>query len=98
MSKMFVGTLRIELHLPQSQSLKEKRKIIKSTLERTRARYNVSAAEIEHHDLWQRSAIGIACVGLAEGKVRDQLGRIAGGIRQAHEAEVLEAEIEVISL
>ncbi len=95
---MFVGILRIELHFPQSHSLKDKRQIIKSMLERTRARYNVSAAEIENRELWQRGSIGIACVGLAEGKIRDQLGRIAGGIWEAQAAEVLETEIEIISL
>ncbi len=97
MGKMFVGTLRIELHFPQAHSLKGKRQIMKSMVERTRARFNVSVAEIDHHELWQRGCIGIAAVGLSESGLRDLLGRIAGGIRQAHEAEVLDAHISIIS-
>ncbi len=93
---MFVGTLRIELHFPQTHSLKGKRQIMKSMVERTRARYNVSAAEIDHQELWQRGCIGIAAVGLSESGLRDLLGRIAGGIRQSHEAEVLDARIEIM--
>ncbi len=92
---MFVGTLRIELRLPGSHSLKEKRQIVKSAIQRTRARYNVSALEVDHQNLWQRGAIGIACVGLSESGLRDLLGRIENSVRQTQGAEVIETEINV---
>ncbi len=98
MGKMFVGTLLIELYIPGSHSLKEKRHIMKGMIERARSRYNISAVEIENHDLWQRGSIGIACVGLTESGLRDLLGRICAGIQEAQGAEILGAEIEIISI
>ncbi len=95
---MFVGTLRIEMYLPGSHSLKDKRRIMKSMIERTRARYNVSVAEIENHDLRQRGSIGVACLGLNESGLRDLLGRIGAGMREAQGAEILEAEIEIFNI
>lgn len=51
-----------ELFLPYCSSLKEKRKIIKSIIDRIRKRFDISICEVEHHDLWQRSIIGFSAV------------------------------------
>ena len=59
---MVIGLLEIELHLPESHSLKDKRQPLRSILSRVRQRHNVSVAEIAHHDDWQRA--GIAVVGV----------------------------------
>ncbi|MGQ9887917.1 MAG: DUF503 domain-containing protein [Aggregatilineales bacterium] len=59
---MIVGTCQIELYLPGVSSLKEKRGIVKSLLARLHNTFNVAAAEIDHHDLWQSALIGIAAV------------------------------------
>lgn len=61
-TSMIVGTCQIELYLPGVSSLKEKRSIVKSLLARLRNTFNVSAAEIDHHDLWQSALIGVAAV------------------------------------
>lgn len=59
---MIVGTCTIELYLPGVSSLKEKRSIIKSMLARMHNTFNVSAAEVDFHDVWQSSLIGVAVV------------------------------------
>jgi uncharacterized protein YlxP (DUF503 family) len=56
-----VGLITWELHLAACQSLKEKRRIVKSLKDRLHQRFNVSAAETDHHDLWQRAEVS-ACV------------------------------------
>ncbi len=57
---MIVGVCEIEFYLPGVSSLKEKRGIVKSLLARLHNTFNVSAAEIDHQDLWQSARIGIA--------------------------------------
>lgn len=58
---MVVGVVGWELQLFGPQSLKEKRRLVKSLKERLRQRFNVSVAETDHHDMWQRAEI-TACV------------------------------------
>ncbi|GBE06784.1 MAG TPA: DUF503 domain-containing protein [Nitrospirae bacterium] len=59
---MIVGILTLELHLPEANSLKSKRIIIKSLKDRIKNKFNVSIAEVGANDLWQRSVLGAACV------------------------------------
>jgi uncharacterized protein YlxP (DUF503 family) len=59
---MVVGVRRWELHLPGCQSLKDKRSIVKSLKDRMIQRFKVSAAEVDHQDLWQRAALAAAVV------------------------------------
>ncbi len=59
---MFVGVVRIELHVPAATSLKEKRSVVRGLKERIRNRTQASVAEVEFQDLWQRAALGVALV------------------------------------
>jgi len=59
---MIVGVRRWELHLPGCHSLKDKRRIVKSLKDRLHARFNVSAAEVDHQDVWQRASLAAAIV------------------------------------
>lgn len=59
---MRVGLLTLELHLGEASSLKEKRRLVKSLLSRLRSRFNVSAAEVDALDSWQRAVLGVVCV------------------------------------
>ncbi len=58
---MIVGLITWELHLAGCRSLKEKRHVLKSLKDRLHRRFNVSAAETDHQDLWQRAEL-TACV------------------------------------
>ena len=62
MCGMVIGVGIIELHLPGVRSLKEKRSILKGLLARLHKEYNISCSEIDLHDVWQSSAIGIAII------------------------------------
>jgi len=57
-----VGVLTLELHLPESHSLKDKRHTVKSLKDRLRSRFNVAVAEIGYQDIWQRSLISAVTV------------------------------------
>ena len=57
-----VGTCTVSLHIPGSGSLKSKRLVLKSLKDRIRHKFNVSVAEVDHLDLWQRSTIAVAVV------------------------------------
>jgi uncharacterized protein YlxP (DUF503 family) len=59
---MIVGISVFELHLPASRSLKDKRRVVKSMIDRVHQRFRVSIAETGHHDLHQRAEIAIAAV------------------------------------
>ena len=57
---MVVGVVTWQLVLPGCHSLKDKRRIVKSLKDRLHQRFNVSAAEVDHHDQWQRAALAAA--------------------------------------
>ena len=59
---MVVGISVFELQLPQARSLKQKRRVIRSLIDRIHRRFRVSIAETDFHDLHQRSEIGIAAI------------------------------------
>ncbi len=59
---MVIGLLRVEVHYPESGSLKTKRSTLKSVTDRLRRQFNVSVAEVEYQNLWQRSVLAIVTV------------------------------------
>lgn len=59
---MYVAYGYADLHLPYSHSLKEKRGIVHGVSDRIRKRFNISLAEVDHHDLWQRCRLGFSAV------------------------------------
>jgi Uncharacterized protein conserved in bacteria len=59
---MVIGVCRIVLSLDDVFSLKEKRHIVKSIVERLRSRFNASVSEVDMQDVWKNAVIGIACV------------------------------------
>ena len=86
---MIVGLITWELHLMGCQSLKDKRRVLKSLKDRLHNRFNVSAAETEHHDLWQRAEL-TACV------VSTERGHAEQVLREADRLVAGEPEARVI--
>jgi uncharacterized protein YlxP (DUF503 family) len=70
---MFVGVVRLELHIPASTSLKDKRSVVRSLKDRIRERASAAVAEVDHQDLWQRAALGVAVVSGDHGQVDELL-------------------------
>lgn len=59
---MVIGTLQITVQVPDSQSLKEKRMVVRSITSRVRQAFAVAVAEVGDHDSWQSAVIGVACI------------------------------------
>ncbi|MGI6705137.1 MAG: DUF503 domain-containing protein [Clostridia bacterium] len=73
---MFIASARVEIFIGEAHSLKEKRKIIKSVLQRIKNAFNVSVAEVEAMDRWQVGVLGIACVSGEMAHARQQLDAV----------------------
>ena len=89
---MFVGIVRIELHIPASRSLKDKRSVVQGLKERIRQRVRAAVAEVDHQDLWQRAALGVAVVSGERRQVDEQLQSIRRLVEATHGAELLDWE------
>jgi uncharacterized protein YlxP (DUF503 family) len=73
---MLVGTRRIELHLPGRRSLKEKRSTLKSLVAGLHKQFNISCAEIDLHDVWQSSTLGVAVVSTSSAHAESTLENV----------------------
>ncbi len=73
---MPVGLLTLELHIPDAQSLKDKRQILRSLKDKLRRDFNVAVAELEHQDTWQRSVVGIVTISNEEKHLREVLQKV----------------------
>ncbi|HTT71866.1 MAG TPA: DUF503 domain-containing protein [Anaeromyxobacteraceae bacterium] len=94
---MFVGVLRLSLHLPAPGSLKSKRHLLRSALDRVRGRFNVAIAEVAENDLWQRSVVGVAAVGNEHAFVNETLDKVADFVASMHggQLQVLDRTIAI---
>ena len=84
---MPVGLLTLELHIPDAQSLKDKRQVLRSLKDKLRRQFNVAVAELDNQDVWQRSVVGVVTLSNEEKhvnevlqKVLDEADRILGSI------------------
>ena len=93
---MVVGLCTVELHFPDSHSLKSKRQILSSVKTRIRGRLNVSVAEVGDQELWQKSVLGIACVANKTSRVNQVLDQALNLIESNLSLEVLRSQIEFL--
>jgi len=73
MSAGWVGILSAELHFPENRSLKGKRKELLSAKAQLQRRFGASVAEVDHHELWQRARLTLACVARGHREVEELL-------------------------
>ena len=85
---MHVASLTVELHLPGTHSLKEKRAVVTPILEGCRRRFHVAAAEVDHQDLWQRATLGMATVSSSVTKGKEVLDAVERFVWSFPEVEV----------
>lgn len=95
---MHAAILTIELHLPAVRSLKAKRKVIHAMTDRIHARYRVSVAETDYHDLHQRSEIGVALVTTDGGQAEKILADLRHLVDQEMEAMVTRWDAEILEM
>jgi len=87
----------IEIHLPGVASLKEKRQVLRSLKDGLRDHYNVSVAEIDHQDLWQRATLGIVGIASARVPLEQTFSSIQDEIERKVPGEVLSSEVEFLT-
>src|SRR5438067_1006823 len=97
---MFVGVARVELFIPASGSLKDKRRVLRSVSQTVRNRFNAAVAEVAYQDLWQRASLGISCVAESPGHCNKMLNEIYKAIGRAaiDGAEIVDQTSAVFSL
>lgn len=93
---MVVGVCRIELSIPDRHSLKEKRHVVKSLKDRLRRSFNVSVAEVDAHDLWQRAVLAAACVGTDRAYVNGVLDQLVQAVERERAVDVVRTELEFV--
>ncbi len=93
---MIVGICTIELFLPESGSLKDKRQVIKSLKDRIKRRFNVAIAEVDDQDLWQKTVLGVACVGNRKDYVNEVLDKVIGAVRGTPSVEIMDYRLELL--
>jgi len=92
---MFVGVGQVELFIPESGSLKSKRFVLKSIKTKIRNKFNVSVAEIENNDKWQRASLGLAVVSNDRKIVDSTLRQAINFVEKDFRVEVIDHTIEI---
>jgi uncharacterized protein YlxP (DUF503 family) len=93
---MIIGLLTLDLHIPEAHSLKSKRLVIKSLIDRIKNKFNVSIAEVDANDLWQRSVIGIALVANETQFINKVFEQIKNVVLNTHSVELINSTMELL--
>jgi uncharacterized protein YlxP (DUF503 family) len=93
---MVVGLLTIEMHVPSSQSLKDKRAVLRRVKDRLK-KFNVAVSEVEHHDLWQRAALAVVTVSTDQPHADRELAAVADEIERVEPGLVTRTEVEFLT-
>jgi uncharacterized protein YlxP (DUF503 family) len=86
----------VELHLPDVDSLKGKRHVLKGLKERVRARFEVSVAEVDHQDMWQRATLALAYVSADARHANEVVSMALDYIEDHVEGRVLDTSVEIL--
>jgi uncharacterized protein YlxP (DUF503 family) len=92
---MVVGLANIDIHIPESGSLKSKRHLLKRIKDRVKNKFNVSIAEIGHNDLWQRATIGVSVVANDKKFANQVLSKVVEQINKENGLQILDYSIEI---
>jgi len=94
---MVGGLARLEFHIPAATSLKAKRSVVKALVAALRNALNVSVAEVDHQDLWQRCTLGVAIVAGSETGVRRVFQDVEKIVYREPRVEVLDLDLDVVA-
>ena len=92
---IFIGVCTFEVHIPDSGSLKTKRQSLRSLKDRIRNKFNVSVAEIEDNDLWQKATLAVAAVSNDRTHLNQTLDHVLDVVRAVPELDLLDCHIEL---
>ncbi|HNS72993.1 MAG TPA: DUF503 domain-containing protein [bacterium] len=93
---MLVGLLQVELFIPESGSLKGKRFLLKSLKTRIHNKFNVSVAEVDENEKWQRTTLGIALVANERKFIDQVMSEITRLIETEDEVEIIGQQLEIV--
>ncbi|SFH53102.1 hypothetical protein SAMN05192551_101390 [Tindallia magadiensis] len=93
---MKVGICTFNLMMYEGNSLKEKRMIVKSVIERIKSRYNVSIAEIADQDKWRLATIGFCCISNNKSHVEKTIQEVVRFLEKDGRMELMNIDMEVI--
>jgi len=93
---MHVGMLQVHCHVPDAQSLKDKRRILRGLMDRVRATFAVAAAEVDDQDVWQSAVLGFACVSNDGRHAAEVMTKVLDWIRDGSAVSVVDHELETI--
>ena len=91
-----IALLSLEIHIPDAHSLKDKRMVVRRVKDRLRSNFNVSVAEVEHQELWQRSLISVVTVGSDEQSVQQTLRQALDDVERSTPECMVQGTIEII--
>ena len=95
---MVVGCLQIEFRLVDNRSLKGKRKVVRSMIDKVKARFNVSIAEVGSNDKWQKIELGVSTVANDRRHVDSSLNHVISFLESLYLAQIVKTEIEILNL
>jgi hypothetical protein len=93
---MPIGLLTLEIHIADARSLKDKRQVLRSLKDKLRREFNVAVAELEHHDVWQRSVVGIVTLSNEEKHVKEMLDKVLDAADRMLGSTLINQNVEII--
>jgi uncharacterized protein len=93
---VIVGLCTVELFIADSQSLKEKRRVLLGLKDRLQHKFNLSVAEVDGQDLWQKAVLGVACVANDGRYVNQVLDQALNLIRSNPAVEIVQSRVELL--
>ena len=93
---MIIGTCKLYLNLPCAHSLKEKRMVVKSTIDKVKNKFNVSIAEVEDQDLHQSIVIGVAVVSNDTSHANSMIQKVLNYVEEICDADLIDSYIEIL--
>jgi uncharacterized protein len=91
---MPIGLLTLEIYIPDAQSLKDKRQVLRSLKDRLRGHFNVAVAELEHQELWQRSVVGVVGISSDARHLEQSMTAVAAESERLLGRDLVSQEIE----
>jgi len=95
---MVVGAMIIELRLHDNRSLKGKRKVVRSMVDKVKHKFNVAIAEIGSNDKWQKIELGITAVGNDRRHIDSSLANVLAFLDSLYLAEIIGSKIEIMNI
>ncbi len=95
---MVIGVCRLDFLIPENQSLKGKRHVLRKMIDRVRHQFNVAISEVGDNDLWQRGQIGICTVSNDRRHINSSLDKVIDFIEKMNLVEMVRTEMEIINV